>query len=150
MSSSDLKERLYGAFHRDTGKLCGYAFIRIRKKVIDFSILKTIPSFEKLQVNAALVYGLLSDCNDLLNFGFYICDGSKSVFHETRFRDYLEKYFDFRKVYVNLHIVYNPKYRLAFKILYRLRFLFYKLDGFGLIHRLNAIFKMQECAVEKL
>lgn len=150
LNSSSLKDRLYGAFYRDMGKLCGYAFIHIRKKVIDFSILKTIPSFEKLQVNAALIYGILSDCNDLLSSGFYICDGSKSVFHETNFQDYLEKYFAFRKAYVDLHIVYNPKYRFTFKVLYRLRFLFYKLDSIRLIHKLNAIFKMQECAIEKL
>lgn len=150
LSSLSLKDRLYGAFHRDTGKLCGYAFIHIRKKVIDFSILKTIPSFEKLQVNAALVYGILFDCNDLLSLGFYICDGSKSVFHESKFQDYLEKYFGFRKVYANLHVIYNPKYRIFLKLLYSFRGLFYRFDNIGVIHKMNAIFRMQECAVEDL
>ena len=45
LNSSSLKDRLYGAFYRDTGKLCGYAFIHIRKKVIDFSIFEDYSIF---------------------------------------------------------------------------------------------------------
>jgi len=125
--------------------MAGYAFLtREHQNYIDFCVLKTKPEYERLSVNAALVAGILDYYNEFLSNGGYICDGSRSINHETAFQDYLEKYFDFRKAYCKLHIEYNPKYKWVIKLLYPMRKILLKLDGVGIVHSLNSVLRMEE------
>lgn len=140
---------VYGAFSREDNRLCGYAYLTQEENVLHFSVLKTCPDSEKLAVNAALVYKILFDYQDKLVKGCYICDGARSVFHETAFQDYLEKYFGFRKAYCRLHIEYNPKVKWLILFLYHFRGLFRKFDSVGLIHSMNGVFTMQEIVEEQ-
>lgn len=105
---------------------------------------KTIPRFEKFAINAALVEGILNYYTDFLSSGGIICDGARSVNHETAFQDYLEKYFEFRKAYCRLHIEYRPKIRWIVKCLFPFRNLLKKYDGIGAVHKINGILKMEE------
>lgn len=134
---------VYGAFSRQDGRLCGYAYLMEEERVLHFNVLKTRPSSEKFGVNAAIVYKILLDFNDKLEKGLYICDGARSILHETAFQDYLEKYFGFRKAYCKLHIAYNPRYRGLLSALYHCRSLLRKFDNFGLIHKVNGVMAMQ-------
>lgn len=136
--------KIWGAFFRETNELCGYVRVPVDKKYAELQVLKTKPQFERYQVNAALVNGVLRDLHELLRDGGYICDGARSVVHETAFQDYLEKYFGFRKAYCRLHMEYNPKFKWVFFFLYKLRGLFKKLDHIGLVHKMNGMFIMQE------
>ncbi len=134
-----------GAFDRLSNELCGYALLSKESETyIDFKVLKTNPEHEKRGVNAALVEGILRYFNSFLTAGGYICDGAKSINHETNFQNYLEKYFGFRKAYCKLHITYNPKLKWIIKLIYPIRKFFLKADGIGIIHSLNAILKMEE------
>lgn len=136
---------VYGAFHKETGELCGYSLLKkINDLCIDFSVQKTNPEFERYAINAALIAKILDDHNEFLSNGGYICDGTRSVNHETKFQDYLEKYFDFRKAYCKLHIEYNLKIKWIIYFLYPFRFLLNKFDNFGVVHQLNAVLKMEE------
>ena len=139
----------YGAFDRETNKLCGYANLAHTGKYIDFQVLKSIPASEKAGVNAALVHGILLDHNPFLESGGYICDGSRNVNHETAFQDYLEKYFGFRKAYCKLHIRYKRWLALAIKCLYPFRKLLRKLDGISVIHLVNSLLKMEEYSAKR-
>lgn len=136
---------IFGAFAKESGKLEGYALLtKSSSSFFEFNVLKTNPAYEKYSVNAALVEAILSHYKELLCNGGIICDGSRSINHETHFQDYLEKYFGFRKAYCKLHIAYNPKIRWIIKILFPIRKLLYCFDGIGTFHQINSVLHMEE------
>ncbi len=135
---------VYGAFYRETGKLAGYSVTKDMGSYIAFPIQKTDPEYEKYQVNAALVYCILSELGPALTQGKYICDGERNILHETGFPDYLIKYFGFRKAYCKLHLIIAPKIRWIVCVAYPFRKVLYKLDGVKKLHQLNGILRMRE------
>lgn len=92
---------VYGAFFRESSRLCGYAVIHRCSDYIELQSQKALPEYEKFQVNAALVYTVLEAYKDDLCNGKYICDGARSIVHKTSFQSYLEKYFGFRKAFIS-------------------------------------------------
>lgn len=134
----------YGAFSNDDGKLCGYACLREENGYIDFTELKVVPDMEKRAVNAAIIDMILRDYSEFIHDGGYICDGSRSINHETHFQDYLEKYFGFRKAYCHLHVKYNPKIKWLIKFLFPIRKALLAFDGIGFVHSINSVMKMEE------
>lgn len=104
--------KVFGSFFKETGELCGYIYAIAYKEFVELTVQKTKPAFEKYQVNASLVDGMLTAYSDKLGKGLYIYDGMKSINHETHFQDYLEKYFGFRKAYCRIHIAYPRMMRL--------------------------------------
>lgn len=136
---------VFGAFYRENNELAGYARVNKADEFwMEFNVLKTKPDFEKYAVNAAIVAEILAFFEPFLKDGGIICDGSRSINHETHFQDYLEKYFEFRKAFCHLHIAYNPKIAWAIPALYHMRDLLEKLDGVGAVHQVNAVLKMEE------
>ena len=136
---------VFGAFAKESGKLEGYALLtRSSNSFFEFNVLKTNPAYEKYSVNAALVEAIVSHYKELLYNGGIICDGSRSINHETHFQDYLEKYFGFRKAYCKLHIAYNPKIKWIVKILFPIRKLLYFFDRIGTFHQINSVLHMEE------
>ena len=138
--------KFYGAFYNETKELCGYAWLNKKDKYIYYAFHKTKPEFEKKGINAAIVATILNNHYDELSSGYYICDGSRSISHETNFQAYLEKYFGFRKAYCKLHIKYRTIIGIIVKFMYPLRKLLLKFDNIGLIHQMNGIMKMEEIA----
>lgn len=108
----DGRLKVFGAFYKETNELVGYSYIIVNKSYLNFAVQKTNPAFEKYNVNAALVNGVLEAFKDKLSKNYYICDGSRAINHETHFQDYLEKYFGFRKAYCRLHLAYPPHVNL--------------------------------------
>lgn len=139
---------VYGAFFRESGKLCGYANIQENGKYANLVEVKALPEYEKYQINAAIVYQILNDYADFLKDG-YICDGARNINHETAYQDYLEKYFGFRKAYCKLNIAYNPKIGWAVKLLFPFRGILKKFDNLKIVHLTNAVLKMEEFAREQ-
>lgn len=134
---------VFGAFNKETNELCGYALLNAHEEYIEFNVLKTKPSTEKLAINAAIVSGILDYYKYELEHGIYICDGSRNVMHETAFQDYLEKYFGFRKAYCILHIKYGLCVGIAVKILYPFRKLLAKINK-KIFKQIVAVLKMEE------
>ena len=134
----------YGAFSKENGEFCGYAFLGLQDNCLHYYVHKTNPHFEKLGINAAIVNQILTDFDTFLRQGGYLCDGTRNISHETSFQDYLEKYFEFRKAYCRLNLKYNPKIKWLVGVLYRFRHILAKFDGFGKIHNINAVLKMEE------
>lgn len=132
-----------GAFDRESGMLCGYSLLSEESETyVDFKVMRTNPECEKNGVNAALVEGILRYFNSFLTQGGYICDGARSINHETAFQDYLEKYFGFRKAYCKLHITYNPRLKWVVRLMYPIRGFLLKMDGIGVLHSINSVLKM--------
>lgn len=136
---------VFAAFHRETGELSGYALLsQACSDCVDFMVLKTKPEYERLSINASLVTEILNYYRYFLSNGGYICDGARSISHEMKFQDYLEKYFGFRKAYCHLHIRYNPKMKWLIKFCFPLRKMLLLLDGIGIVHQINSVMKMEE------
>lgn len=136
--------KTYGAFSVENGEMCGYAILRRNGNYVDFRNLKSMPDMERLGVNAAIIYEMLTAHEDFLRSGGYVCDGSRNILHETKFQDYLEKYFEFRKAYCKLRILYRPWVKAVLETAYPFRAMLQKADGFPLIHKLNGLLKMEE------
>lgn len=147
-AASWTKYEVYGAFLRETGELCAYALVKKHGKCAEFSMLRVDPMHEKQAINAAMVAGLLMENEEFLKNGGYICDGSRSINHETAFQDYLEKYFDFRKAFCKLHVVFRPGIGVVVKCLYPLRKLLRRMDNIGLVHQINAVLTMKAFSEE--
>lgn len=133
---------VFGAFFRETGELCGYSLINEHADWAGFSVQKTNPAFEKYQINAALVYGILEKYNSKLGNNFYICDGEKNILHETAFQEYLEKYFSFRKAFCKLNLVYRKPIGVAVAVLMPFRRILNRLDGILPIQKISAVLQM--------
>lgn len=136
---------VFGAFYRETNELAGYTLVtHSGESWAGLQVQRTMPEYEKYQVNAALVAKVLSHYSDFLAKGGIICDGARSINHETNFQDYLEKYFGFRKAYCKLCIAYNPKIKWAIKLLYPIRRWLEKMDAIDMVHQINSVLKMEE------
>lgn len=135
---------VYAAFYKATGTLAAYATVIDAGKCIYLDTMKANPEYEKHKVNAALLDKIMTDLNSRINDGCYICDGARSISHETNFQDYLEKYFGFRKAFCSLHIQYNPRFRFLILACLHLKKILAKFDRINLIHQVNGVIKMAE------
>ncbi len=135
---------VFGAFLRETEELVGYAYLCVENGFADFKVLKAKPAVERQGINAALVAGILEHFGSFLSEGGYICDGARSINHESLFQDYLEKYFGFRKAYCKLNVVYHPKIAWIVKFLYPMRKLLRPFDSIKIVHQISGVIKMEE------
>lgn len=137
---------VFGAFTVGEHKLVGYVVVTIRGNCIDYSTHKADPEYEHKQLNAAMVCGVLEYYKERLINEYYICDGERNIYHETRFQDYLEKYFGFRKVYCKLNIKYKPHVKLIVVCLYPFRKVIEKIPK---LKKVSAVLKMHELYRQK-
>ncbi len=131
----------FGAFKDN--KMCGYAQLKEKNENVDLLVLKVIPKYEKFGINAVIIFNILEHYKEKINTNFYICDGSRSIFHETAFQDYLEKYFEFRKAYCKLHIRYSTIVNIIVKLLYPFRTSIKKIN-FGFVFKISSVLTMEE------
>lgn len=133
---------VFGAYSKEDHLLQGYAIVEDFGTYAAFSILRTNPEAERQGINAAVVNEILAKFNERFHDGFYICDGARSIRHETAFQDYLEKYFAFRKAYCKLNIQYKPRFGIGVKALYPFRKMINGDSGIG--SQISGILKMEE------
>lgn len=136
------KNIVYGGFDAESGRLCAYSYLTEYPGHLEFSVLRACPDSERKGINAAMVAAIVEDYNDRLGKDFYINDGSRSIWHETAFQDYLEKYFEFRKAYCRLNICYRFPVGLAVKVLYPFRNKINQQSGLGSM--VAGVLKMEE------
>ena len=104
--------------------ICGYAILEKNKNCVNLQVVKTLPSCQKLGINAAIVKFIL----DTYLPEYYICDGERPLRHRTNYQEYLIKYFQFRKAYCILHIHYKTWLKIIIFIIFPLRSLLTRLS----------------------
>ena len=137
--------KTYGAFSYHDNALCGYIQLDKTGQQINLIVMKAIPMQERNGINAAMIYKVLSDLSDHLKYG-YICDGHRSINHETAFQDYLEKYFGFRKAYCNLHIRYRTWFGIVMGILKKGQCIINKFNKNKIGHMITVLLEMDRIA----
>lgn len=142
-------KKVYGAFDRETGKLCGFAWLAVQSEYADFQVMRTIPAEEQRGVNAALVARICEEFRESLKDGFYISDGSRNIQHDTHFQDYLEKYFGFRKAYCRLHLRFRRPLGMAVTLLYPFRNLIKKGAKNPWFRKIWGVLLMQEICLNQ-
>lgn len=135
---------VYGAFHRETGQLLGYAYLTVYPEYANLNVLKTNPAYERYQINAAIINQILEDFKEKLCRNYYIIQGERNLVHMTAFQEYLETYFGFRKAYCRLHIKYRPFAGIVVKCLYPFRRLIKRTDVNSFTHNVAAVLEMEE------
>lgn len=138
------RSTIIAAFCAETGMLCGYAALLESDGYINFYALKVRPSFEKKQINAALVNGVLEHFSEKLENGVYISDGERNILHKTKFQDYLEKYFMFRKAYCKVRVMYRPSFGVIVKLLFPLRKIIKMFEFNSFISKICGIMALEE------
>lgn len=109
--------KIFGAFSTEGNQLSGYAMCIEYKTYTNFAMLKVMPECERNGINAAMVDAILEHYKEKISKEYFVCDGERSLFHETNFQDYLEKYFGFRKAYCQLHVKFRFPYSAIINVL---------------------------------
>lgn len=135
---------VWGAFDSN-GELCGFLQSNVYDSYIELTTIKTLPTREKENVNFAIINTFLEDNSEALKNGKYISNGERNIVHETRFNEFLEKYFGFKKVYCRLNMRYFGIMKPAVKLLYPFRKLFYKSEN-KLFSSIGSVLQMEEIA----
>lgn len=130
-------------FESETNRAIGYVTCMNYGSYVNFEGAKYSTDYLKLRIsdalNSTILDYYLNECGCK-----YVCDGERSIFHETNFQDYLIKTFGYRKAYCHLHIIYRSWFGLILKVLFPVRKILYKFDNNLLIHKVNAVLKLEE------
>ncbi len=139
------KTPCFAAFHRESGKLCGYINIVEREHIVFYSGQAVLKEFERHYINAALVYGMLCYYKEQLEKKqVVIVDGEKNILHKTAHQEFLVKKLGFRKVPCILKVVYRPIIKTLVFLLFPLRKLLLRFDEKSkLIHKINGVLEME-------
>lgn len=131
---------VFGAFFRESGRLCGYYKVNDFESYAQLETTRSIHDYEKFEINAALMWGILAFFKDRLEHGhgFYILDGERSIYHQTKYQEYLVTKFAFRKAFCELHIAYNPFFKILVNLAYSFRYLVNFIPG-QFARKVNAI-----------
>ena len=135
---------VFMAFHRESGMPEGYIHMQVEDTCIYSIAQKAVPAYEKFHINHAMLAGVLDYWKEELGNGKYFCVGARNIQHETAFMDFVEENFGFRKAYCRLNISYNPRVKWLVTVLYSVRGILKKLDGIGIVHKINGVMQMEE------
>lgn len=134
-----------GAFSSECNQLVGYLWVMKNGKCLNLVEQHCIRAYEKQECNAALVMKLCEIYNDLyFSDGYYLCDGERTISHETKFQDYLEKYFGFRKAFCRLHVHYRFPFSLLVKFAYPLFACFQSLFKTPRLSAIKAVMTIEQ------
>lgn len=125
----------WGVYSSD--KLIAYSVVYIYGQESSYTVFKVNPDFQKQFPMYALIYKMNEYYLHEKKFK-YIKSGFRSILHDTSVQDFLIKKFGFRKVYLKLHIQYNPFFGILIKVAFPFRKILAKFDA-----RFHAMFELE-------
>lgn len=137
------KKIVFAAFEKSKNQMVSYSIFERKESYIEWSVLKSIPEYERFKVNAAIIAANLEYFNQDLKEGIYIHGGERNISHQTNFQNYLEYLFDLKKIYCKLHVVYRPGIALIVHMLYPFRNILTHSHA-KLFHNISAVLLMEE------
>jgi len=133
----------YWVGKNDEGLIIGYLIVKENKDYAETVTAKFWPEYLHLRVSDALYATILDEYLNNRNKR-YISFGTRTLSHITNTQVYKEKTFGCEKAYVRLNIEYNPKIRPVIKILYIFKGFLKLFDKIEIVHKINAVLKMEE------
>lgn len=137
------KRTYWAAFNIETNEMVAYMIVGEKATYVDLYTAKFSKKFLNLQASTAMYNDVLEYYLNKRNFN-YVNSGERNINHQTNTQAYKIATFGYRKVYCKLHVIYNPKYKFLIKIAYHFRWLLSCLDKINIIHKINAVLKMEE------
>lgn len=134
---------IFAAFDNSTKKMVSYSIFEKKTSYIEWTVLKSIPAYEKYKVNAIIIAESLEYFNHDIQNGLYIHGGEKNISHQTNFQNYLEYLFDFKKIYCKLHLIYRPGVSQLINIIYPFKEILKKFNS-KMFHNITAVMLMEE------
>lgn len=134
----------FGAFDKETNKLCGYALAYKKGEYAEYMVVKTLPESQKKQINAAIAYHI---CEKYLTEEQVkiLYAGERNIRHETNYQDYLIKNFGFRLAYCKLNIIYLPWVKVCVNLLYPFRKIIKRLSALSpYLYNVYSVLKQEE------
>ncbi len=126
----------WGVYHQEKMIAFGTTYIYGNTEA-SYNSIKLHPDYLHLYPMYALIYRMneyyLKD-----HLVEYVNDGFRSLLHDTSVQDFLIKKFGFRKVYLKLHIHYNPLFGILMKLAFPFRKIIAKFDA-----RFKALFELE-------
>lgn len=136
----------WAGFALNSEKLVGYLMVGPHEDWVEVYTSKFHPEYLKLRVSDAL-YAFVLDFYLNCQHKKYVSSGTRSINHVTNTQEYKEQHFGYRKCFCRLHVQYNPRYMLFFKVLFLFRGILSVLGRRNtLIHHVSAILQMEEIA----
>jgi len=74
----------------------------------------------------------------------YVCDGARSISHETSIQEHLVRKHGFRYAYCKLHVVYHPVTYFIVRLLFPFISFFERAQESVLIKKVYAVLKQEE------
>jgi hypothetical protein len=124
------------------GDLIAYSQNRIENGTCNYSTIKFDPDYLKLYPSYALFFEMNNHYLNQLGLK-YVNDGARSISHNTSIQEFLIDKFKFRKAYCRLNIAYNPKIKMAVRLLYPFRRLLAACN-FSVTNKLSVLLKHEE------
>ena len=139
-----------GAWYHENQTLAGFVLLTEQPEYVDFRGCKADPDYEKYGCNAALVAFICNRYQERKEKGnFAICDGQKNILHETKFQEYLEKYFEFRKAYCKLNIIYKKYVKFIIYCLWPIRSLIHMLRHRSIWGKIDSMLEIESILREQ-
>ena len=137
------KDIVFAAFDKETREMAAYYRVKVHTTHIDLVTLKSNPRFEKQRVSQAIMRFVYEYFQKDIEKAKYLCGGTRNIYHQTNFQEFRERYFGFRKAYVNLHLQYAPFIGLIIKSLYPFRKIISKVP-LKIANQINGVLLMEE------
>lgn len=114
-----------GCFHGDT--LVSYSENYIQKNAVWLANIRHEPAYLNEYSGYALMDGILDYYLNQKKMD-YVLDGCRSIHHRTSFQEHLTKVFGFTKEYAILNVEYVTRFKIAVKLTYPFRNIFWMLS----------------------